>query len=157
MCVIVMAASTLYHDKSYLGDKFRRLRAKLGAPKAITATAHRLARIIWHLIVHRVPFNLAVFAAYEQANQIRRLKSLLRRLARWAINLLLSLHEAPLLWELYASSIMFLMRAWCLMFLSPRVPPSLHPDSARPTSRPHAAVCASNPVGRAVVCEGGLG
>ncbi len=71
-----MAASTLYRDKSSLGDKFRRLRAKLGAPKAITAMAHQLARIIWHLLVHRVPFDLALFALYEQAHQIRRLKSL---------------------------------------------------------------------------------
>jgi hypothetical protein len=58
------------------GDKFRRLRAKLGAPKAITAMAHQLARIIWHLIVYRVPFDLTVFAAHEQINQTRRLKSL---------------------------------------------------------------------------------
>jgi transposase len=71
-----MAASTLYRHKSFLGDKFRRLRAKLGAPKAITAMAHQLARIIWHLIVHRVPFDLTIFAAYEEANQLRRLKSL---------------------------------------------------------------------------------
>jgi transposase len=71
-----MATSTLHHDKSYLGDKYRRLRAKLGAPKAITAMAHQLARIIWHLIVHRVPFDLTIFAAYEKANQTRRLKRL---------------------------------------------------------------------------------
>jgi hypothetical protein len=37
------------HDKSYLGDKYRRLRTKLGAPKAITAMAHQIARIIWYL------------------------------------------------------------------------------------------------------------
>jgi len=71
-----MAASTLHHDKSYLGDKYRRLRAKLGAPKAITAMAHQLARIIWHLIAHRVPFDLTIFAAYEKVNQTRRLKRL---------------------------------------------------------------------------------
>jgi len=71
-----MAASTLYRDKSSLGDKFRRLCAKLGAPKAITAMAHQLARLIWHLILHRVPFDLSVFAAYEQANQTRRLNHL---------------------------------------------------------------------------------
>lgn len=71
-----MAASCLHHDKSYLGDKYRRLRAKLGAPKAITAMAHQLARIIWHLIVHRVPFDLTIFAAYEKANHTRRLKRL---------------------------------------------------------------------------------
>lgn len=71
-----MAASTLHHDKSYLGDKYRRLRAKLGAPKAITAMAHQLARIIWQLIVRRIPFDLSIFAAYEKANQTRRLKRL---------------------------------------------------------------------------------
>jgi len=71
-----MAASTLHHDKSYLGDKYRRLRAKLGAPKAITAMAHQLARIIWHLLTHRVSFDLTIFAAYEKANQTRRLKRL---------------------------------------------------------------------------------
>jgi transposase len=45
-------------------------------PKAITAMAHRLARIIWHLLTHRVPFDLSIFAACEKANQVRRLKRL---------------------------------------------------------------------------------
>jgi transposase len=71
-----MAASTLHHDKSYLGDKYRRLRTKLGAPKAITAMAHRMARIIWHLITHRVAFDMSIFEAQEKAHQIRRLKRL---------------------------------------------------------------------------------
>jgi hypothetical protein len=71
-----MAASTLHHDKSYLGDKYRRLRAKLGAPKAITAMAHRLPRIIWHLLTHRVPFDMSIFEAQEKAYQTRRFKSL---------------------------------------------------------------------------------
>jgi len=71
-----VAASTLHHEKSYLGDTYRRLRAKLGAPKAITAMAHKLARIIWHLLTHRVPFDLSIFAAQEKAHQNRRLKSL---------------------------------------------------------------------------------
>ena len=71
-----VAASTLHHEKGYLGDSYRRLRAKLGAPKAITAMAHKLARIIWHLITHQVPFDLSIFAAEEKAHQSRRLKSL---------------------------------------------------------------------------------
>jgi hypothetical protein len=71
-----MAASSLYQDKGYLGDKYRRLRAKLGAPKAITAMAHQLARIIWHLLTYHVPFDLSRFAAEEQANQRRQLKRL---------------------------------------------------------------------------------
>jgi hypothetical protein len=71
-----MAAYSLHHDKSYLGDKYRRLRAKLGAPKALTAMAHQLARIIWALIIRQVPFDLSIFALQEQANQQRRLKRL---------------------------------------------------------------------------------
>jgi transposase len=74
--VLRMAASSLHHDKSYLGDKYRRLRAKLGAPKAITAMAHQLARIIWHLLTYRVPFDIGIFAALEKANQTRRLNHL---------------------------------------------------------------------------------
>jgi len=71
-----MAASSLHHDKSYLGDKYRRLRTRLGAPKAITAMAHQLARIIWYLITHQVAFDMSIFAALEKANQKRRLNGL---------------------------------------------------------------------------------
>ena len=71
-----MAAASLYADKSALGDKFRRLRARLGAPKAITAMAHQYARIIWHLLSYHEPFELSVFAAQEAAHQRRQLKRL---------------------------------------------------------------------------------
>ena len=37
-----LAATSLWRSKTYLGAKFRRLRARLGAPKAITARAHML-------------------------------------------------------------------------------------------------------------------
>ena len=42
-----IAASTLIRSKTYLGAQYRRLRTKLGAPKAITAMAHRLARLVY--------------------------------------------------------------------------------------------------------------
>lgn len=44
------AASTLRSSKSYLGAQFRRFRAKLGAPKAITAMAAKLARLFYRLL-----------------------------------------------------------------------------------------------------------
>jgi transposase len=71
-----MAASSLHHDKSYLGDKYRRLRARLSPPKAITAMAHQLARIIWTLITRKVPFDLSLFAQQQKLNDQRRLKRL---------------------------------------------------------------------------------
>ncbi len=44
-----MAAFSLTHSRSALGAFYRRLRSRLGAPKAITATAHKLARIFYHM------------------------------------------------------------------------------------------------------------
>jgi hypothetical protein len=58
-----MAAQSLHHSKSALGDFYRRTRAKLGAPKAITATAHKLARIVFHLVTTRQEFDDSHFAA----------------------------------------------------------------------------------------------
>jgi hypothetical protein len=45
-----MAASTLLNSNSYLGAQYRRLRTKLGALKAITAMAHKLARLFYRLL-----------------------------------------------------------------------------------------------------------
>ena len=66
-----MAAQSLHHSKSALGDFYRRMRAKLGAPKAITAAAHKLARIIFHLISNRQEFDDSRFAADQLRYQKR--------------------------------------------------------------------------------------
>ena len=44
-----MAAQTLCRSHSALGAYYRRMQARLGAPKAITAAAHKLARIFYRL------------------------------------------------------------------------------------------------------------
>ena len=44
------AANALIRSRSYLGAQCRRLRTKLGAPKAITAMAHRLARLVYRML-----------------------------------------------------------------------------------------------------------
>ena len=66
-----MAAQSLHHSKSALGNFYRRMRAKLGAPKAITAAAHRLARIIFHLITTRQDFDDSKFAVGQLRDQKR--------------------------------------------------------------------------------------
>jgi transposase len=71
-----MAASSLHRDKSYLGEKYRRFRTRLGGPKAIVAMAHQLARIIWTLVSRQVAFDPSVFAHQEKLNAQRRLKRL---------------------------------------------------------------------------------
>lgn len=44
------AASTLIRSQSYLGAQYRRLRTRLGAPKAVTAMARKLACLFYRLI-----------------------------------------------------------------------------------------------------------
>ena len=85
-----LSANSLWNSKSYLGNYFRRMRARHGAPKAITATAHKLARIIYHLIKNQKAFDESVFAEQEQAHQ-KRLKN---RLINQAKSLGLQLVQA---------------------------------------------------------------
>ena len=47
----------------------RRQRSRLGAPKAITATAHKLARIVYHLVRYGAAYVKETEAAY--AEQVR--------------------------------------------------------------------------------------
>ena len=76
-----MAAQSLHHSKSALGDFYRRMRAKLGAPKAITAAAHKLARIIFHLVTTGQEFNDSRFAA-DQLRYQKRQEAKLRAKAK---------------------------------------------------------------------------
>jgi transposase len=79
-----LAAQTLSRSNSWLGQSYRRIRAKLGAPKAITATAHKLARIVYHPLTTGQAYDESVFAQQEAQNKQRnenRLRQQARRLA----------------------------------------------------------------------------
>ncbi|MBA3580727.1 MAG: IS110 family transposase [Gemmatimonadaceae bacterium] len=52
-----LAAWSLMRSKSYLGAHLRRQRSRLGAPKAITATAHKLARIFYTVMRYGVEYQ----------------------------------------------------------------------------------------------------
>jgi transposase len=66
-----LAAQTLHKSQSYLGSYYRRMRARLGGPQAITAAAHKLARIVYHLISTRTAYDESVFAKEEQKHNLR--------------------------------------------------------------------------------------
>jgi len=76
-----MAANALHRSQSWLGNYFRTMRAKLGAPKAITATAHKLARIVFHLLTTREPYDESIFAKEELHHQ-RRIQRKLQKQAK---------------------------------------------------------------------------
>ncbi len=76
-----LAAWGLMRSKGYLGAYLRRQRSRLGAPKAITAAAHKLARIVYHLMRYGEAYVKKDEEAY--AAQVRdRLEKQLRRRAK---------------------------------------------------------------------------
>lgn len=74
-----LAAWSLVRSKSYLGAYLRRQRSRLGAPKAITATAHKLARVIYHLMRHGEAYLRKEEAEYAVQVRERLEKSFFRR------------------------------------------------------------------------------
>jgi hypothetical protein len=74
-----LAASCLHRSQSALGAFFRRMKARLGTPKAITATAHKLARLIYPMLKHGTAYVRQSLAGYEQQYQDRMLQHVTRR------------------------------------------------------------------------------
>jgi transposase len=74
-----LAAYTLERSESWLGAKYRRLKRKLGAPKAITAMAHHLARLIYRLIKYGQEYVDKGIEAYETKYREQRIKWLTKQ------------------------------------------------------------------------------
>lgn len=64
-----MAAPSLNHSQSFLGHFYRRMRTKRGAPKAITATAHKLARIIYYMVTTGHAYDETICVQNEVRNR----------------------------------------------------------------------------------------
>lgn len=73
-----LAAQSLSRSESVLGDFYRRMRYRQGPAKANTSTAHKLARILYHLITTGQPYDESILAQHElqtRARKTRRLKT----------------------------------------------------------------------------------
>jgi len=74
-----MAAFTLIHSKSALGAYMRRQKARLGTPKAITATAHKMARLIYAMLTKGTAYVDLGQDYYETRYRSRVLQNLKRK------------------------------------------------------------------------------
>jgi transposase len=74
-----MAATSLWRSKSYLGAKFRRLRARLGAPKAITAMAHMLARLVYRMLRYGEQYVDKGIRYYEEKYREHEIRSIQKK------------------------------------------------------------------------------
>ena len=73
-----VAAQTLSRSNTALGAYYRRKRAHLGAPKAITAAAHKLARLIYRMLKYGEEYVEQGQKAYEDQYRRHSLKALTR-------------------------------------------------------------------------------
>jgi hypothetical protein len=74
-----LAAWNLLRSQSALGANFRRLRARLGAPKAITAMAHKLARLVYRLLKFGTQYVDKGMAYYEMKYRQNRINWIMKQ------------------------------------------------------------------------------
>lgn len=81
-----VAAQSLSRSDSALGAFYRRMRAKNGPQKAITATAHKLARIIYFMLRDKTPYHDPGADYFDQQHRQRSIRNLQRQAARLGFN-----------------------------------------------------------------------
>lgn len=77
-----LAAQSLHRSQTALGAFYRRMRGRCGPPKAITATARKLAILIYRMLKYGTDYVDQGQQAYEQQYQERALKALVKRAAK---------------------------------------------------------------------------
>jgi transposase len=82
-----MAALTLMRSRTYLGAQYRRLRTRLGAPKAITAMAHRLARLVYRMLKYGQSYIDKGSEYYEQRYRNQQLHMLRKQAAKLGLQI----------------------------------------------------------------------
>jgi transposase len=74
-----MAANSVWNSRSALGAYYRRMKARLGAPQAVAATAHKLARLVYNALKFGMPYVQKTQEDYEAITKARLIKGLQRR------------------------------------------------------------------------------
>jgi transposase len=88
-----MAATSLWRSKTYLGAKLKRLRSSLGEPKAITAMAHNLARLVYRLLKYGQDYVDKGMEFYQQRYQQQQIKWMRKKAKE--LGLVITLAAAP--------------------------------------------------------------
>lgn len=74
-----MAANTLYNANSYLGAFLRRMKMRLGSPKAITACAHKIAKQVYLCLKYGRDYIELTAARYEDTYRKKQEMNLIRK------------------------------------------------------------------------------
>jgi transposase len=76
-----LAAFSLHHSPTPLGNYLRRMKAKLGPRAATTATAHKIAVIFYTMVKNQVEYDESIWATRD-AHREKRLEMKLKRQAK---------------------------------------------------------------------------
>jgi len=83
-----MAAQSVSRSSdSAFGAFYRRMRARLGPKQAIVATAHKIARVFYHMLKYRTPFQDMGGEEYERRAREREIANLRKRAAKLGFSL----------------------------------------------------------------------
>lgn len=80
--ILKMAASSMSHSKSPLGDSYRRMRAKYGGKGAALAMAHKLARIIYKMLKEKQEYNPNTITTNQEKLRQQKIKRLEKQLEK---------------------------------------------------------------------------
>jgi transposase len=79
---LCLAANSLWRNRSALGSFLRRLKARLGPAKAVTATAHKLARLLYQTLKSGTLPAQQSAAEYEAVQHARAVEAVKKRARR---------------------------------------------------------------------------
>jgi transposase len=82
-----LAAQAVSRSHNGVGAFYRCMRARPGTQSAIVATAHKLARIAYHLLTHRTPFHDLSATEYERRTRDRDIAVLRNKAAELGLTL----------------------------------------------------------------------
>lgn len=82
-----MAATTARRDHSVIGAAHRRRLARMDTAKAIKATAHQLARLVYHMLTRGEEYVARDIAAWEEERRARMITNLQRQAKRLDLTL----------------------------------------------------------------------
>jgi transposase len=89
-----LAAYSLHHDQTPLGEYLRRMKSKMDAPAAVTATAHKIAIIFYTMVKKQIEYDASIWAQRDSEREIRSEAKLKRQAQRLGYKLV-PIEEKP--------------------------------------------------------------
>ena len=85
-----MAAQSVLRAHCALGAFYRRLKGRLGPAQALVATAHTMARTVYHMLTDRGPYDDIGAAEYNKRFRERAFQALQKKAAKLGYKLSLA-------------------------------------------------------------------